>query len=72
MHHSYSLLKITHLEIVDEQLIEGGVSIEVDQVELALPHLDARHLDRDAHLLQCSMTLLFNAKTELYFLCKTV
>lgn len=52
-------MRICHLQVVDEQLIEGRVSVEVDQEALVVYYSDARGLQRNAQTLQLLLTRLY-------------
>jgi len=49
---------VQYFEVVDQQLVEGGVSIKVDQKTLVFHNSDARWLKRDTQAFQLLLTLL--------------
>lgn len=49
---------VSYLQVVDEQLIEGGVGVKVDQETLVVHHSDPGGLQGDAQALQLPLTLL--------------
>lgn len=54
-------VRASYLQVVDEQLIEGGVGVEVDQEALVVHHADPGGLQGDAQALQLLLTLLQEA-----------
>ena len=56
---------MAYLQVIDQQLIEGGVSVQVDQETLVVDHPDARRLQRDAQTLQLLLTLLSQQRGEM-------
>lgn len=50
---------VSYLQVVDEQLIEGGVGVKVDQEALVIHHSDPGGLQGDAQALQLLLTLLW-------------
>lgn len=51
-------MNMCYLQVVDEQLVEGRVSVEVDQEALVIYNSDARGLQRNAQTLQLLLTCL--------------
>lgn len=51
--------KRSNLQVVDQQLVQGGVGVQVDQEALVVAHLDPRRLQGDAHALQLLLALLW-------------
>lgn len=49
---------VQYLQVVDQQLVEGGVGVEVDQETLVVHHSDSRRLQGNAQTLQLPLTLL--------------
>lgn len=65
---------VRYLQVVDEQLIEGRVSVKVDQETLVIHHSDSRGLQGNSQTLQLPLTLLqetyciFNTWTDLFII----
>lgn len=51
-------MRMCYLQVVDEQLVEGRVSVEVDQEALVVYYSNARRLQRNAKTLQLLLTRL--------------
>lgn len=49
---------VPYLQVVDQQLVEGRVSVKVDQETLVVHHSDSRRLQGNAQTLQLLLTLL--------------
>lgn len=47
----YTFSAWAYLQVVDQKLVEGRVSIQVDQEAFVLSYFDARWLQRDAQTL---------------------
>lgn len=57
-------VRVAYLEVVDQQLVEGGVSVEVDQETLVFHHSDAGRLKGDTQTFQLLLTLLQDAEVD--------
>lgn len=49
---------VSYLQVVDQQLVEGGVGVKVDQETLVVHHSDSGGLQGDTQTLQLPLTLL--------------
>lgn len=49
---------VWYLQVVDQQLVEGGVGVKVDQETLVVHHSDSGGLQGNTQTLQLPLTLL--------------
>lgn len=47
-----------YLQVVDQQLIQGRVSVQIDEETFVFTHFDPRSFQRNTHALQLLLTLL--------------